>query len=53
MPAILGDNLYIVIGVLIVIASVSWIRKPLWKIIKRGLGFSGNNAKTESTAKTT
>lgn len=50
MAAFFGDHMFIIIGVLILIASVGWLRRPLWKIARRGVGLGGKDSALERTA---
>ena len=51
MAAFFGDHMFVIIGVLILIASIGWLRRPLWKIAKRGVGFGGKDSSLERTAR--
>ena len=45
IPGFVGDNAHLIIGILIVVASIGWLRRPLWRLTKAGLGsmFGGDN----------
>jgi len=50
MPALVGDNLYIIVGVLIVLLAFSWTRKPLLRVLRAGIRSGSKKKKTSDTA---
>ena len=51
MAAFFGDHMFVIIGVAILIMSIGWLRKPIWKFAKRGVGFGGKDSSLERTAR--
>ena len=54
MQALIGDYAFYIIGALLIIASIGWLRRPLWRVFKAGVASiftSGGSSEPEPEPK--